>query len=78
MFQDELKTILQEINKCELARTLGIHRDTVAKWLSGKQEPKVPQLVKLCRYLWSDDWETPYIRWSILLEQQKHLQQHQD
>ena len=35
MFASELKETLTNVNKSELARVLGCHRDTVAKWLTG-------------------------------------------
>jgi len=72
MFHEELKTTLQPINKCDLARTIGVHRATVAKWMTGQQTPSVPHLVTLCQYIWSEKWEVAYIRWSVIIQQQQH------
>lgn len=72
MFHEELKTTLEPINKCDLARTIGVHRATVAKWMTGQQTPSVPHLVTLCQYIWSEQWEVAYIRWSVIIQQQQH------
>lgn len=72
MFHEELKTTLEAINKCDLARTIGVHRATVAKWMTGQQVPSVPHLVTLCQYIWSEQWEVAYIRWSVIIAQQQH------
>jgi len=72
MFHEELKTTLEPINKCDLARTIDVHRDTVAKWMTGKQIPSVSNLVRLCQYIWSEQWEVAYIRWSVIIAQQQH------
>jgi len=72
MFHEELKTTLEPINKCDLARTIGVHRATVAKWMTGQQTPSVPHLVTLCQYIWSEKWEVAYIRWSVIIQQQQH------
>ena len=39
MFAQKLKEILSTVNKTQLAKDLGCHRDTLAKWLSGDRVP---------------------------------------
>lgn len=71
MFATELKKILSNVNKCELARVLGCHRDTVAKWQVGKQVPTVAYLLRMCMYLYPEQWEQAYLRFSVLIEAEK-------
>jgi len=72
MFGEELKNTLKDVNKCDLARAIGCHRDTIARWMQGKQIPTVPLLVAMCQYLWQDQWTEAYLQWSsILFEQHK-------
>jgi transcriptional regulator with XRE-family HTH domain len=71
MFHEELKTVLANVNKTHLSEAIGCHRDRMARWLRGEQVPTVALLVRMCQYLYTDQWEVAYIRWSILLEQQQ-------
>tara|TARA_R110002020_G_scaffold247690_2_gene461648 strand:- start:6768 stop:6983 length:216 start_codon:yes stop_codon:yes gene_type:complete len=71
MFASELKETLTNVNKSELARVLGCHRDTVAKWLTGKQTPSVAYLLRMCIYLYPEHWEHAYLRFSVLIESDK-------
>lgn len=70
-FSTELKQILSTVNKSELARALGCHRDTVAKWVIGKQVPSVVYLLRMCIYLYPEHWEQAYLRFSVLIEADK-------
>ncbi len=71
MFAEELKQILMNVNKSELARVLGCHRDTIAKWVVGKQTPGVAYLLRMCIYLYPEQWEQAYLRFSVLIEADK-------
>ena len=71
MFGEELKNTLKDVNKCDLARAIGCHRDTVAKWLSGKQVPSVKHLMRMCVYLYPNDWEHAVLHFVVLIEAEK-------
>ena len=60
MFAKQLREILATVNKTRLARELGCHRDTLAKWLSGDRVPTVVLLLSLCQYLYPDEWEQAF------------------
>jgi transcriptional regulator with XRE-family HTH domain len=42
-----LNALVRARSQAELARQLGVNRNTVARWLSGDTEPRVPQLLAL-------------------------------
>jgi transcriptional regulator with XRE-family HTH domain len=42
-----LKALVRDRSQAELARALGVNRNTVARWLSGVTEPRLPQLLSL-------------------------------
>jgi|TARA_R100000482_G_scaffold124104_1_gene75832 transcriptional regulator with XRE-family HTH domain len=71
MFATQLKETLSTVNKCELARALGCHRDTIAKWLSGKQVPSVKYLMRMCVYLYPEEWERAFLHFGVLIESEK-------
>ena len=73
MFATELKETLSSVNKSELARSIGCHRDTISRWQQGKQLPTIAQLLPFCKYLYPDNWEQAYVMWSELV-----YAQHQD
>ena len=68
MFATQLKETLSTVNKTELARVIGCHRDTVAKWLSGNQIPSVKLLLRMCVYLYPDNWEQALLHFAVLIE----------
>ena len=69
MFAKQLKETLETVNKSELARVLSVHRDTIAKWQAGRQFPSVKNLMRMCIYLYPDEWERAYLHFSVLIEQ---------
>lgn len=71
MFATQLKETLSTVNKCELARALGCHRDTIAKWLAGDRVPTVVLLIEMCQYLYPDQWEQAYLQFSVLIQADK-------
>jgi transcriptional regulator with XRE-family HTH domain len=71
MFATQLKETLSTVNKSELARAIGCHRDTIAKWVSGKQVPSVQLLVRLCVYLYPEEWEKAFLHFGVLIESEK-------
>ena len=71
MFAEQLKETLETVNKSELARVVGCHRDTIAKWIVGKQVPCVAYLLRMCIYLYPEQWEHAYLRFSVLIEGDK-------
>ena len=71
MFATQLKETLSSVNKCELARALGCHRDTIAKWLAGDRVPTVVLLIEMCQYLYPDQWEQAYLQFSVLIQGDK-------
>jgi len=71
MFAKQLKETLSTVNKCELARALECHRDTVAKWLSGKQVPSVILLLEMCQYLYPEEWEKAFLHFAMLIQADK-------
>jgi transcriptional regulator with XRE-family HTH domain len=71
MFATQLKETLSNVNKSELARAIGCHRDTIAKWLSGKQVPNVKYLMRLCVYLYPEEWEHAFLHFGVLIEAEK-------
>ena len=73
MFATELKETLSTVNKSELARSVGCHRDTICRWQQGKQLPTIVQLLPFCKYLYPDNWAQAYVMWSELV-----YAQHQD
>jgi transcriptional regulator with XRE-family HTH domain len=42
-----LNALVRDRSQAELARQLGVNRNTVARWLSGDTEPRLPQLLAL-------------------------------
>src|SRR6185503_7302893 len=42
-----LKGLVRDRQQAELGRQLGVNRNTVARWLTGDTEPRVPQLLAL-------------------------------
>lgn len=42
-----LKGLVRDRSQVELSRVLGVNRNTVARWLAGKTEPRLPQLLAL-------------------------------
>lgn len=74
MFGEQLKETLKDVNKTHLADAIGCHRDTIARWMKGKQIPTVPLLMAMCQYLWQDQWAEAYLQWSTILFEQ-HKQQ---
>jgi len=71
MFAQKLKEILSTVNKTQLAKDLGCHRDTLAKWLSGDRVPTVILLLELCQYLYPEEWEQAYLQLSVLIQADK-------
>ncbi len=71
MFAAQLRETLSTVNKSELARALGCHRDTVAKWLAGDRAPTVVLLLDMCQYLYPEEWEKAYLQFSILIQADK-------
>jgi len=71
MFAAQLRETLSTVNKSELARALGCHRDTVAKWLAGDRAPSVILLLEMCQYLYPDEWEQAYLQFSMLIQADK-------
>ena len=71
MFAQQLKETLSTVNKCELARAIDCHRDTIAKWLSGKQVPSVKYLMRMCVYLYPEEWERAFLHFGVLIESEK-------
>lgn len=71
MFAAQLRETLSTVNKTELSRVIGCHRDTVAKWLSGKQVPSVKHLMRMCVYLYPNDWEHAVLHFAVLIEAEK-------
>ena len=71
MFAKQLRETLDSVNKCELARALGCHRDTIAKWLAGDRVPTVVLLIEMCQYLYPDQWEQAYLQFSVLIQGDK-------
>jgi len=61
------------VNKCQLALAIKCSRDTIAKWIAGKRFPTIPLLLRMCQYLYNDQWEQPYLTFSVLIEQDKTL-----
>jgi|8_EtaG_2_1085327.scaffolds.fasta_scaffold142333_1 DNA-binding XRE family transcriptional regulator len=67
MFHEELAKSLQTHNKTEMASYVEVSRTTIYLWKNGKREPSVPNLVRLCQFMYGDSWQTAFIRWSIML-----------
>jgi transcriptional regulator with XRE-family HTH domain len=42
-----LNALVRDRSQAELARQLGVNRNTVARWLAGETEPRLPQLLAL-------------------------------
>lgn len=42
-----LSALVRDRSHAELARQLGVNRNTIARWLAGETEPRVPQLLAL-------------------------------
>lgn len=40
-----LKGLVRDRSQAELSRVLGVNRNTIARWLTGKTEPRLPQLL---------------------------------
>jgi transcriptional regulator with XRE-family HTH domain len=40
-----LNGLVRDRSQAELSRVLGVNRNTIARWLSGKTEPRLPQLL---------------------------------
>lgn len=66
-FHEQLKRILKSHNKTQLAYHCGVTRDSVTKWCSGKTEPNVRNLVRMCKYLYGEKWALLYLELSDLL-----------
>jgi hypothetical protein len=74
MFATELKETLSTVNKSELARSIGCHRDTICKWQKGNQLPTIVQLLPFVKYLYPEHQVAKaYLMWSELV-----LAQYQD
>ncbi len=71
MFSKQLKETLLTVNKTAMANAIGCHRDTVAKWLSGKQVPSVKYLMRMCVYLYPENWEQAFLHFGVLIEADK-------
>jgi transcriptional regulator with XRE-family HTH domain len=71
MFAKQLRETLSTVNKSELARALGCHRDTVAKWLAGDRAPSVVLLLEMCQYLYPDEWEKAFLHFAVLIQADK-------
>lgn len=71
MFATQLKETLATVNKSALATAIGCHRDTVAKWLQGKQVPSVTFLMRMCVYLYPEEWEKAFLHFAVLIEAEK-------
>src|SRR5689334_13960199 len=42
-----LNALVRDRSHAELSRQLGVNRNTIARWLAGETEPRVPQLLAL-------------------------------
>jgi transcriptional regulator with XRE-family HTH domain len=42
-----LNGLVRDRSQAELSRELGVNRNTIARWLSGKTEPRLPELLRL-------------------------------
>mgnify|MGYP001295041723 CR=1 FL=1 len=67
MWNEEFAKCLKPHNKTELASYVEVSRTTIYLWKNGKREPSVPNLVRLCQFMYGEKWQTAYIRWSIML-----------
>lgn len=71
MFAEQLRETLSTVNKTDLARVIDCHRDTVAKWLQGRQVPSVKYLMRMCIYLYPTEWEQAFLHFAVLIESEK-------
>ncbi len=69
MFAKQLKETLETVNKTKLAQVIGCSRDTIVKWQAGSRFPSVKNLIRMCIYLYPDEWEKAYLHFSVLIEQ---------
>jgi transcriptional regulator with XRE-family HTH domain len=66
-FNEQLTTLLKSQNKTQIAHHVGVTRDAVTKWCSGRTEPNVRNLVRLCKYLYGEKWALLYLELSDML-----------
>jgi transcriptional regulator with XRE-family HTH domain len=69
MFAKQLKETLETVNKTKLAEAVGCSRDSIVKWQAGVRYPSVKNLIRICIYLYPDEWEKAYLHFSVLIEQ---------